>query len=166
MTVESETSTSAVIRAAKADDIHLVEPLWLALYKHQKEHGMLLDLSESSFGQWAGAMKPALGRFTCLFIAEHNAQTIGFLAGSLKTLPPWFGGYLIGSVSEVFVADAHRGKQVGRDLIETALKWFKTNRAHRVELQVVMNNTGARKFYDQLGWTEELVQLIWNWPVL
>src|SRR5713101_4112862 len=158
------TDTSVAIRAAKPADINLVESLWLALYKHQKEHGMLLDLSASSFGQWAGAMKPALGRFTCLFIAEHNAQTIGFLAGSLKTLPPWFGGYLIGSVSEVFVADAHRGKQVGRDLIQTALQWFKAQHAHRVELQVVMNNAGARKLYNKLGWTEELVQMVWQWP--
>lgn len=166
MTIESETGITAVIRAATPADIHLVEPLWLGLYKHQKEHGMLLDLSASSFGQWADAMKPALGRFTCLFIAECNAETIGFLAGNLKTLPPWLGGYLIGSVSEVFVADAHREKHVGRDLIEAALQWFKAQHAHRVELQVVMNNADARKFYRQLGWTDELIQMVWQWPVM
>ena len=160
------TDTSVTIRAAKPADINLVESLWLALYKHQKEHGMLLDLSASSFSQWAEAMKPALGRFTCLFIAEHNSEPIGFLAGNLKTLPPWFGGHLIGFVSEVFVADAHRGMNVGHDLIDTALRWFKTNRAHRVELQVVMNNTGARRLYNKLGWTEELVQMVWQWPVV
>jgi GNAT superfamily N-acetyltransferase len=158
--------SSITIRAAKPAEINLVESLWLALYKHQKEHGMLLDLSPSSFSQWAEAMKPALGRFTCLFIAELNGKPIGFLAGSLKTLPPWFGGYLIGFVSEVFVTDAHRSKQLGHQLVETALRWFKANRAHRVELQVVMNNLGARRLYDKLGWTEELVQMVWQWPVV
>jgi GNAT superfamily N-acetyltransferase len=158
--------SSVTIRAAKPADINLVEQLWLALYKHQKEHGMLLDLSASSFSQWAEAMKPALGRFTCLFIAELNDEPIGFLAGNLKTLPPWFGGHLIGFVSEVFVTDAHRGKQLGRELVETALRWFKANCAHRVELQVVMNNTGARRLYNKLGWTEELVQMVWQWPVV
>lgn len=161
---DDSTDTSVVIRAAKPADIYTVEPLWIALYKHQKDHGMLLDLSASSFTQWAEAMKPALGRFTCLFIAEHSGGPIGFLAGNLKTLPPYFGGHLIGFVSEVFVADAHRGKQVGRDLVDTALRWFKAQRAHRVELQVVMNNSGARKLYNKLGWSEELVQMVWNWP--
>src|SRR5713101_5319538 len=164
MTDESAPELSIDIRAAKPADIAAVEPLWTALYKHQKEHGMLLDLSASSFSQWADAMKPALGRFTCLFIAERNAKPIGFLAGNLRTFPPYFGGHLIGFVSEVFVADAHRGKQVGRDLIETALRWFKAQHAHRVELQVVMNNAGARKLYNKLGWTEELVQMVWQWP--
>src|ERR1700731_4181475 len=116
MTDQFTTTTGVVIRAAKPADIYLIEPLWLALYKHQKEHGMLLDLSASSFSQWADTMKPALGRFTCLFIAEHNSETIGFLAGSLKVLPSWFGGHLIGFVSEVFVADAHRGMNIGHDL--------------------------------------------------
>src|SRR5712692_3474227 len=164
MTDEFTTSIGVVIRAAKPADIYVIEPLWLALYKHQKENGMLLDLSASSFSQWADAMKPALGRFTCLFIAERDAEAIGFLAGNLRTLPPYFGGHLIGFVSEVFVADADRGKQVGRELIETALRWFKAQHAHRVELQVVMNNARARKLYNKLGWTEELVQMVWQWP--
>jgi GNAT superfamily N-acetyltransferase len=166
MTDASATDTVVVIRAAKPADIDAVEPLWIALYKHQKEHGMLLDLSASSFGQWAETMKPALGRFTCLFVAERNGDMIGFLAGTLKTLPPYFGGHLIGFVSEVFVADAHRGRRVGRDLIAAALQWFKAQRAHRVELQVVMNNSGARKLYNKLGWGEELVQMVWQWPVM
>ena len=165
MTDQFTTATGVVIRAAKPADIYLIEPLWLALYKHQKEHGMLLDLSASSFSQWADAMKPALGRFTCLVIAEHNTETIGFLAGSLKMLPPWFGGYLVGSVSEIFTADAHRGKSVGRDLLEAALRWFKDQHAYRVELGVMTNNPGAQKFYSQLGWTEELTQLVWQWRV-
>lgn len=163
MTDEPIIDRGIVIRAAKPADIFVVEPLWLALYKHQKEHGMLLDLSASSFSQWAEAMKPALGRFTCLFIAQRNAEAIGFLAGNLKTLPPYFGGHLIGFVSEVFVSDAYRGMQIGHDLIETALQWFKAQRAHRVELQVVINNSRARKLYSKLGWTEELVQMVWQW---
>ena len=151
-----------VVRPAKAAEFSLVEPLWAALYKHQKQHGMLLELSPDSFKDWATSMKIALGRFSCLFVAELHGELIGFLAGSVKTLPPYFGGSPVGFISEVYVSEEHRTKNVGRSLMSLAAEWFAAQRVHRIELQVLLGNSGARRFYRDLGWKEELVQMIWK----
>jgi hypothetical protein len=40
--------------------------------------------------------------------------------------------------------------------------WFKQSGITRVELQVVMNNEPARRLYREMGWVEELVQMVWQ----
>jgi ribosomal protein S18 acetylase RimI-like enzyme len=151
-----------IVRPAKAAELSIVEPLWVALYKHQKDHGMLLEVSPGSFEDWAASMKITLGRFSCLLVADFHGELIGFLAGSVKTLPPCFGGFPVGFISEVYVSEEHRGKNIGHSLMSLAAQWFAAQSVHRIELQVLLDNSGARKFYRDLGWKEELVQMIWE----
>ena len=121
---------------------------------------MLLEVSPDSFSDWAASMKITLGRFSCLFVAEFDGDPIGFLAGTVKILPPYFGGFPVGFISEVYVSAKHRSRNVGRSLMSLASQWFIAQRVHRIELQVLLDNSGARKFYRDLGWKEELVQMI------
>jgi ribosomal protein S18 acetylase RimI-like enzyme len=155
----------ALVRPARLNDLPSIEPLWYALYKHQKEHGMFLEVSPNSFKEWAASMKAALGRFSCLFVVELHAQIIGFLGGRIGTLPPYFGGFPFGFISEVFVSEKHRSRAIGRELMAKAVEWFCERGVNRIELQVLLNNTGARRFYNGLGWSEELIQMVWNMPV-
>jgi ribosomal protein S18 acetylase RimI-like enzyme len=152
------------IRSAPATAIDRIEPLWRALYRHQKKHGMLLETSDASFVQWAAALKPALGRFACLFVAEAGGKPIGFIAGNLKMLPAFLGGSPVGFISEVYVAEDHRRGTVGRMLLREAMQWFAAQKVERIELQVLLGNEGAREFYRKLGWTEELVQMTIRCP--
>jgi GNAT superfamily N-acetyltransferase len=59
----------------------------------------------------------------------------------------------------VFVAEPHRAMGIGRRLLAFALEWFSAQGITRVELQVVAGNARAIRFYRQLGWREELVQM-------
>ena len=152
------------IRFGKVEDLPKIEPLWNALYKHQKDHGMFLEVSANSFKDWSASMKAALGRFWCLFIVELNGDAIGFLGGQIRTLPPYFGGSPFGLVSEVFVIPEHRSKSIGRALLVSATNWFHEQRVQRIELQVLVNNSDARRLYRDLGWKEELVQMVWELP--
>lgn len=153
-----------LIRLANSGEMPCLEPLWTALYEYQRINGMLLDLPVGAFQHWSASIVPALGRFTCLFIAEKEDESVGFLAGRIRSLPPYFGGYQVGFISEVFVADSERGQGLGRQLVTVATRWFQNFGINRVELQVIMNNTPARNLYRQLGWSEELVQMVWQPP--
>ena len=152
-----------VARTGAVADLFAIEPLWQALYKHQKEHGMFLEVSPDSFKDWADSMKAALGRFTCLFVTEHHGELIGFVAGRVRALPRYFGGFQVGFVSEVFVAEAHRKMGLAREMLELATEWFANQGAHRIEL-MVLTNTGARQAYRELGWKEELIHMVWELP--
>ena len=151
-----------LIRPGSSEDMPRLESLWLAFYEDQKRRGMLLDLPVDAFAHWTKSYVPVLGRFACLFVAEKNGDLVGFLAGRIRSLPPYFGGSQAGFISEVYVANAHRGQGLGRHLVLSATRWFQKVGLMRIELQVIMNNTPARELYHQLGWSEELVQMVWQ----
>ncbi len=162
MTKRATTASSWIVRPARADEVEAVERLWQALYRHQRAHGMLLEVPPDSFKHWAASLRVALGRFTCLFVAESGGELIGFLAGWVRTLPPYFGGFPVGFISDVYVDEQRRAAGIGRALLDRALEFFAAQRISRIELQVLVLNENARRFYRNLGWKEELVQMVWQ----
>jgi GNAT superfamily N-acetyltransferase len=157
-----EKETSTIIRLAGVDDLKRIEPLWCALYEHQKKTGMFLEIPPDGYQHWAASIRPVLSRFACLLLAESKGELSGFLAGRIRSLPPYFGGYPVGFISEVYVDDAYRKQGIGAKLVTQAVAWFAENGITRVELQVIMNNEPARRLYHQLGWRDELVQMVWQ----
>ena len=105
---------------------------------------------------------PFLGRFAVIIVAEHAGAILGFVAGRVRTMPPYFGSTPIGTISEVFVCEPHRGGGIGRQMLALALEWFRSKEISRVELQVVAGNEHGLRFYRQLGWHKELVQMVWD----
>ena len=150
------------VRLASGDDLDLVEPMWLALYEHQRANGMILELPPNAYEHWAASIKPLLGRFACLFVAESEAEAVGFLAGRIRSMPQYFGGYQVGFISDVFVKESYRGSGIGGQMVTRAINWFEQSGITRVELQVIVNNEGAQKLYRRLGWRDELVQMVWQ----
>jgi GNAT superfamily N-acetyltransferase len=155
-------NSDLVLRHATAEDMDRIQPLWHALYQHQFEHGMLLRLPEGAYDAWLKSITPFLGRFASVVVGELNGEIIAFVAGRIRTLPPYFGSATVGAISEVFVSDAHRGGGIGRRLLAFALEWFRAQQITRVELQVVAGNPDGIRFYQQLGWHEELLQMVWD----
>lgn len=151
-----------VCRYAEASDLAAIEPLWRALYDHQASHGMRLEVPPGAFEAWAKSMSPALGRFSVVAVAERDGVAVGFVAGRVRALPAYFGGGSAGFISEVYVSDSERGSGIGRRVLAFAMDWFARQGIARVELQVLAGNPDAVRFYRELGWHEELVQMVWD----
>ena len=169
-----------IIRHVTAEDWPRLRPLWLRLYEHQRAHGMLLELPPDAFELWRASLQPLLGRFAFVLLAEQQraaessdaaggprlaegaAASLGFLAGRVRSQPPYFGGRPAGFVSELFVEEARRGRGVAGALLDASVEWFAARGVARVELQVLVGNAFAREFYRRRGWKEELVQLVWQ----
>lgn len=156
------TQVVPLLRQATAEDLTKIQPLWEALYRHQSEHGMLLRLPENAYETWLQSIAPFLGRFANVVVAELNGEIIAFVAGRVRALPPYFGSSTVGAISEVFVSESHRSGGIGRKLLAFALEWYKEQQIARVELQVVAGNPDGIRFYRQLGWHEELLQMVWD----
>jgi ribosomal protein S18 acetylase RimI-like enzyme len=165
MTQNSQIPRSVIrINAAEADDLPALEPLWKELYAHQAEKGMLLKIPDDGYEQWRRSFSSILGRFAAIFQATDGENMLGFLACRVRSLPAYFGGFPVGFVSEVYVREAYRRHGVGRQLIDAALAWFAEQGIDRVELQVIVSNTGAIEAYRRLGWQGELYQMVWQRP--
>ena len=159
LSAEDRRGDGVAIRSAEAAELASVEPMWRALYVLQREQGMTMEQPADAFALWSASMAPSLGRFANLFLAESDGSLVGFLAARIRRAPAWFGGAPIGFVSEVWVEAHTRGAGVGEKLVRAAERWFLASEIRRVELQVMMQNTAARRLYAKLGWVEELAQM-------
>jgi len=158
----SITSEGIVVRTGSATDLSRVEPLWVALYENQRQQRMLIEVPPDGFKSWHSSMSVAFGRFTSLFIAECQGDLIGFLAGRIRSMPPYFGGHPVGFLSEIFILEEHRKKGIARQLMLAGLEWCKAQQVRRVEAQVLIDNHPSRRMCADLGAVEELVQVVWR----
>lgn len=151
---------SLVIRNATPADLEGVAPLWHALYAQQRREGMQVEVSPDGHRRWVESLTPVLGRFALVVVAEADGRLIAFVAGRIRSLPLYFGGERAGFVSEGYVEESYRRRGIGTLALERVLTWFEEQQIRRVELQVVVNNDDARRFYRRHGWSEELLQLV------
>jgi GNAT superfamily N-acetyltransferase len=156
------TSSGLVLRHATAEDMDRIKPLGHALYQHQFALGMLLRLPGGAYDAWMKSIAPFLGRFASVVVGELNGEIVAFVAGRIRTLPPYFASATVGAISEVFACEAQRGGGIGRRLLAFALEWFRAEQITPVELQAVAGNPNGIRFYQQLGWHEELLQMVWD----
>lgn len=158
------TSDCPTYHAADASEIATLEGLWNDLYAHQQQHGLLVDLAADGFTRWCDGIVRLLGRFSCVFLAQRQGQTIGFVAGRMRTPTPPFAPFPVGFISEVYVVPEERGRGTGRALIRHAIEWFQSQQIQRVELQVLVSNRDACAAYQRAGWQPELMQMVWQIP--
>jgi GNAT superfamily N-acetyltransferase len=151
-----------IIRKGEVADLPKIEPLWLALYHHHRDSGMTIEIPSTGFKEWEASMKPGLGRFTCLFVAEIDREVIGFVSGWLRTLAAFYGKVPVGFLGELYISDKHQSKGIGHVLLDTGIEFFAKQGINRVEGQVLVGNTRARKAYRDWGWSEEFVQIVWQ----
>ena len=156
------TKEDVLVRLAAADELERLEPLWAALYEHQKAHGMRIALPNGAFAAWVAGLRSSLGRFAVVVVAECDGAFVGFVAGRVRMLPPYFGLERVGFIGEVFVADGRRSVGLGARMLANAIASFRENGIDRIELQVVSGNPDALRFYERLGWRPELVQLTFD----
>jgi GNAT superfamily N-acetyltransferase len=152
--------TGPIVRLATAAEVQGLEALWRDLYAHQAEHGMLLRLPDGAFDAWLKSIEPLLGRFAAVVIAIADDRIVGFVAGRTRMLPPYFGIGHVGAISEVFVSPEARRLGIGRVMLTHMVDWYRAQGIQRIELQVVARNPEAVTFYERLGWTQELVQMV------
>ena len=136
----------------------VVEVLFEEMYQFMAEHGLGLPLTEGGASQWIGSVKKGLGRFGLVFICADDDEITGFSHGSIKLSPDYLGNKKIGVITHVHVKDKHRTKGSGTALVKALEQWFEKQQVHSVELQVLSANNYAIRFWEKLGYSQELHQ--------
>ena len=72
---------STSIRLANPEELDRLEDLWKALYEHQTNHGMQIQLPRDASFAWVAGIAPLLGRFAFVVAAEEHGVFVGFVAG-------------------------------------------------------------------------------------
>lgn len=89
-----------------------------------------------------------------IFLAEEGGKTLGFilLYAMFSSLIP--GPILI--LNDLFVVPQARGRNVGHALLERARRHAVETGARRIELATHMDNRGAQRLYESLGYKRDV----------
>ena len=155
----------ASIRPGTEAELDAIAALWHAMYAHQRAHGMALPLRDDAAELWKRQLSGRLDSPVSVVLVAPAAAPgdglDGFLAAQVKRLPPHLAAdkAKVGFISELFVRPDARHRGTGRALVEAAFDWFRRADVGSIELHVLVGNAGGRRFWEQLGFVPELVQM-------
>lgn len=135
-----------------------VGALFTRMYIRMDEMGLMLPLAPGGAEKWLQTAQNTAGKFGIVILAKYREEAVGFAHGMIKFLPDYLGGFPVGSISHVFVDDDYTGSGIGKAMVNMLEEWFRSKKAHSVELQVIHGNPGAKDFWKKLGYLEELQQ--------
>ncbi len=142
------------IRTAEIKDIPQIVNLGKQLFelhaKLDREYYFLEDNFSELFGNWVKNYLAQNSQF--IIVAEESKEhIIGFIAGFIKSLYPWFRLKNVGHISFMVIDEKFRKKGVGRLLEEQARLWFKQKGINYIELYVEENNDIGQEAWFSYG---------------
>lgn len=96
-------------------------------------------------GRWAPNLENPDWKTLVCIVNGKIVGTSSFCKSRFEQFPGW------GEVISIYLLPAYMGKGYGKALMKTALSELKKLGYEKVFLWVLEENTGARKFYEQLG---------------
>jgi len=154
----------ASVRPGTDAELDEIAGLWQAMYAHQRESGMTLPLRDDAAELWKRQLTGRLDSPVSVVLVAPGpgaGALDGFLAAQIKRLPPHLAAdrARVGFISELFVRLDARRRGTGRALVEAAFDWFGRADVGSIELHVLVGNAGGRRFWEQLGFVPELLQM-------
>lgn len=131
------------IRAAVPDDADAMAAVWAAVAAEGEWIGTELPLRPD----WADGFRAAFdGDVATWFTAVVDDEVVGGLF-----VQDARGVAHVGMA----LADGHRGRGLGRGLLDAAIAWARDRGCHKVSLEVWPHNTRARRLYERAGFLDE-----------
>ena len=136
-----------------------VEALFRDFYNGMEKQGLMMPLVDGGEKIWRKSAEKTLGKVNQLFIAIENENVVGFSLGTLRMIPEFLGGHLVGFVGGLYVLPEFRKMGVGEALYFKLEEWFKSKKVHSFELQVLTENYNGIKFWENSSYQKELFQM-------
>ncbi|HTX61474.1 MAG TPA: ribosomal protein S18-alanine N-acetyltransferase [Methanobacterium sp.] len=124
-----------IIREFRRPDINRVLEIEVASFKDPYPVNILIDIYNLGAG---------------FLVAEHDNIIVGYIIF-------WIRFEDEGHIISIAVDDDYQRKEVGSQLVKSALEIFKRYNIGIIKLEVRISNTGAIKFYKDQGFTEKEV---------
>src|SRR6185312_14167257 len=102
---------------------------------------------------WVRSMLPMLGKLTFILGAYEGDALQGFLSGTIRTMPPHFGGHKVGSFNYIYLEPTVRSAGLGKRLMEALADEFAAKGITHFEGDVLPGNVASKAFLEKIGWT-------------
>ncbi|OGG02495.1 hypothetical protein A2W14_01705 [Candidatus Gottesmanbacteria bacterium RBG_16_37_8] len=147
-----------IIRSVEINDLSdIVNLLSLLMTMHQEideEYFKTEEDVQAYLKQWAERHLNSSSQF--LLVAEETQEKkkkiVGFIAGYIKFLFPWYKTKSVGHISFLAIDPEFQKSGYGRKLNEAAEKWFKERNLKYIELYSNERNSSGQKAWNSYGY--------------
>lgn len=156
----SEVSYRTVIE----EDYPYIKDMYVKLDAYFRTLNLRLPEPEDVGQVWLDSFVRILGKFSMVHIAELDGEVVGFMLSRILRVPPYWGGVMTGTLSDMWILSKARRLGIGDKLSRLALEWLREQEVHSVEIQVLEDNAASWKLYENMGFKPELRQarLLWD----
>ena len=149
------------IRPATPSDLPTLYALWVELMEAHTSYHRIFSLDEENKPSIEVVLEKRLVESNGqILVAEWEGNVGGMIMISFRKKPEAMQIRRQGYIAETVVAESARGKGLGTALFEAAESWFAEQEADHIELQVSINNEGARRFWESKGFASFSHQMI------
>ncbi len=148
-----------MIRKATVDDIPAISELYREQFREMAK--MMPDFIKEGDQSVEFLEKTISNDDSDILVYEDNGNVVGFILLQAKERPDFDfmrpGKYCY--IMDIIVTEAHRNKGFGTALMNSANDWAKEQNCNFVNLDVLVNNHGAIKLYEKLGFTPKAQEM-------
>jgi ribosomal protein S18 acetylase RimI-like enzyme len=142
------------------DTYNRVAHLFSEMYKYMDTIGLNHKLTNNGEFLWINTIKKSIGKLNMVVIATHEETIVGFAAGNIRLLPNYLGNKKVGYISHVFVTDNYKKQKIGNKLLAELVNYFAEKTVKIIELEVLIENNSARKFWEKMGYISDNLRMI------
>ncbi len=78
-----------------------------------------------------------------VFSSKIDGEAIGYCIASIENGR--------GELDSLYVKPNHRGRNIGKDLVTSAMTWFEKQNCAEIDIQVAQGNEAVLSFYEKFG---------------
>lgn len=153
-----------IYRLVKEEDYPTIKEMYVKLDAYFRTLNLRLPEPEDVGQVWLDSFVRTLGKFSQVHITEMDGEVVGFMLSRVLRVPPYWGGVMVGTLSDMWIRRKGRRMGVGDKLSRLALEWLREQGVHSIEIQVLEDNLASWKLYENMGFKPELRQarLLWE----
>ena len=145
---------TVVVRRAGRRDLDAIQTLWQQLREQQGKDDLRLQPTAFAAQQAREHHEVVLAdRRTAFFVAEDQGEVIAFLHAQIDPNDPAYAPERFGTIVDLFVASACRGRGIGSQLLEFCKDWFRASNLGEYRLATPAGSVAAQRFFEQRGAT-------------
>jgi ribosomal protein S18 acetylase RimI-like enzyme len=157
--------TTAIIRAAKRQDIPAIVALWEELMDFHQARDPFYTRSRNGSHLLARFVEDNLHNDAVrVLVAVVDERVVGYCQGMLDRHPPALAEPDFGQILDFGVTAAYRRAGIGAQMFRTLCEWFRREGIRRLEVRhSTVNEVGAR-FWPKMGFQPYLQTLFLELP--
>ena len=140
------------IRKAAPDDAPALAALWHEMAMFHAKQGPYWQIHRNSMKGYMPFIRDAAqAADKAVFVAECDGKPIGFILAQLANRARIFVQREHGLIVDLAVTRAFRRTGIGGQLVQRAVRWFKTKKVTRLEVRISTANPLATAFWRKMG---------------